>query len=120
MAMCCVCLMQNAQQVLHSTTCANILAVPPQETLSYMKLKQQRTVYRMTLVKSWNMDEVEEYADLIEVQSRPCTIPYNDIYLLLLVSPALYHTLHVPLLHPTYRGTHHKDFFLCVSLGWIA
>ena len=31
-----------------------------------MKLKQQRTVYRMTLVKSWNMDEVEEYADLIE------------------------------------------------------
>lgn len=32
-----------------------------------MKTKQQRTVYRMTLVKSWNMDEVEEYADLIEV-----------------------------------------------------
>jgi tRNA wybutosine-synthesizing protein 1 len=31
-----------------------------------MKEKQQRTVYRMTLVKSWNMDEVTEYADLIE------------------------------------------------------
>lgn len=40
------------------------------ETLSHMKEKQQRTVYRMTLVKSWNMDEVNEYAELIE-QGQP-------------------------------------------------
>jgi tRNA wybutosine-synthesizing protein 1 len=36
------------------------------ESLRYMREKQQRTVYRMTLVKSWNMDEVQGYADLIE------------------------------------------------------
>ena len=34
-------------------------------SLAYMRDKQQRTVYRMTLVKSYNMDEVRGYADLI-------------------------------------------------------
>jgi tRNA wybutosine-synthesizing protein 1 len=36
------------------------------QSLMYMKEKQQRTVYRMTLVKSYNMDEVEQYCDLIQ------------------------------------------------------
>lgn len=36
------------------------------ESLKAMQSKQQRTVYRMTLVKSWNMKETEEYVKLIE------------------------------------------------------
>lgn len=36
------------------------------QSLLFMKEKQQRTVYRMTLVKSYNMDEVEQYCDLIQ------------------------------------------------------
>jgi len=32
-----------------------------------MRDRQQRSVYRMTLVKSWNMDEVEGYCELIEL-----------------------------------------------------
>ncbi|CAE7549070.1 tyw1, partial [Symbiodinium microadriaticum] len=39
-------------------------------SLAHMREKQQRTVYRMTLVKSYNMDEVRGYADLIE-EGRP-------------------------------------------------
>jgi tRNA wybutosine-synthesizing protein 1 len=35
-------------------------------SLKALKSKQQRTVYRMTLVKSWNMDELEGYVSLIE------------------------------------------------------
>lgn len=35
-------------------------------SLRYMNEKKQRTVYRMTLVKSFNMTEVQGYADLIE------------------------------------------------------
>eukprot|EP00602_Paraphysomonas_sp_CaronLab_P003725 CAMPEP_0185034264 /NCGR_PEP_ID=MMETSP1103-20130426/23970_1 /TAXON_ID=36769 /ORGANISM="Paraphysomonas bandaiensis, Strain Caron Lab Isolate" /LENGTH=671 /DNA_ID=CAMNT_0027570847 /DNA_START=237 /DNA_END=2252 /DNA_ORIENTATION=- len=34
-------------------------------SLVHMREKRQRTVYRMTLVKSWNMDEVQQYSDLI-------------------------------------------------------
>lgn len=29
--------------------------------------KGQRTVYRLTLVKSWNVDELKSYADLVEI-----------------------------------------------------
>lgn len=36
-------------------------------SLKAMKEKEQRTVYRLTLVKSWNMNEIEEYASLIEL-----------------------------------------------------
>lgn len=36
-------------------------------SLQAMKSKKQRTVYRMTLVKSWNMEETEGYAELIEL-----------------------------------------------------
>jgi tRNA wybutosine-synthesizing protein 1 len=35
-------------------------------SLAALKRKLQRTVYRMTLVKSWNMNEVENYVQLIE------------------------------------------------------
>lgn len=36
------------------------------DSLQELKKKQQRTVYRMTLVKAWNMDEADGYAELIE------------------------------------------------------
>ena len=36
-------------------------------SLQEMSKKQQRTVYRMTLVKAWNMDEVDGYAELVEM-----------------------------------------------------
>ena len=32
-----------------------------------MKEKKQRTVYRLTLVKSWNMEEADGYVKLIEM-----------------------------------------------------
>ncbi len=35
--------------------------------LQEMSKKRQRTVYRMTLVSGWNMDELEGYAELVEV-----------------------------------------------------
>ena len=31
-----------------------------------MAEKKQRTVYRLTLVKSWNMEEADSYVELIE------------------------------------------------------
>jgi len=36
------------------------------ESLKYMEEKKQRTVYRLTLVKSWNMEEADSYVELIE------------------------------------------------------
>ena len=36
-------------------------------SLEEMSKKKQRTVYRMTLVKAWNMDEVDGYAELVEM-----------------------------------------------------
>ena len=35
-------------------------------SLEALSNKKQRTVYRMTLVKSWNMEELDNYVDLIE------------------------------------------------------
>lgn len=35
-------------------------------SLEAMSAKQQRTVYRMTLVKDWNMEQAEGYVELIE------------------------------------------------------
>jgi tRNA wybutosine-synthesizing protein 1 len=37
------------------------------QSLSLMRTKEQRTVYRLTLVKSWNMDEADSYAELVEI-----------------------------------------------------
>lgn len=36
-------------------------------SLRHIALKKQRTVFRMTLVKDWNMNEAENYAELIEL-----------------------------------------------------
>jgi len=35
--------------------------------LSGLKEKKQRTVYRLTLVKGWNMEEAEKYAELVKL-----------------------------------------------------
>jgi len=35
--------------------------------LAALKAKGQRTVYRLTLVKSWNMTEVDEYVKLLDI-----------------------------------------------------
>ncbi|XP_077995232.1 S-adenosyl-L-methionine-dependent tRNA 4-demethylwyosine synthase TYW1-like isoform X2 [Glandiceps talaboti] len=37
------------------------------DSLKELSLKGQRTVYRLTLVKSWNTDEIQSYADLIAI-----------------------------------------------------
>uniref|UniRef100_A0A8C3Y522 Radical SAM core domain-containing protein n=1 Tax=Catharus ustulatus TaxID=91951 RepID=A0A8C3Y522_CATUS len=37
------------------------------DSLKALAEKQQRTVYRLTLVKSWNVDELKAYADLISI-----------------------------------------------------
>ncbi|KAI7688038.1 S-adenosyl-L-methionine-dependent tRNA 4-demethylwyosine synthase [Sarcoptes scabiei] len=40
------------------------------DSLRYLSLKNQRTVYRLTLVKSWNSDEIDGYAELVMI-GRP-------------------------------------------------
>jgi len=37
------------------------------DSLKALGQKQQRTVYRLTLVKGWNVDEIKGYAELIEL-----------------------------------------------------
>ncbi|KFQ03144.1 tRNA wybutosine-synthesizing protein 1, partial [Haliaeetus albicilla] len=37
------------------------------DSLKALSEKQQRTVYRLTLVKAWNVDELKAYADLISL-----------------------------------------------------
>lgn len=37
------------------------------ESLKELKLKGQRTVYRLTLVKGWNAEEMDNYAKLVEL-----------------------------------------------------
>ncbi|XP_068124664.1 S-adenosyl-L-methionine-dependent tRNA 4-demethylwyosine synthase TYW1-like isoform X2 [Hyperolius riggenbachi] len=37
------------------------------DSLTALAEKQQRTVYRLTLVKAWNVDELRAYADLVTV-----------------------------------------------------
>ncbi|MBZ3878892.1 S-adenosyl-L-methionine-dependent tRNA 4-demethylwyosine synthase [Sciurus carolinensis] len=37
------------------------------DSLEALATKQQRTVYRLTLVKSWNVDELQAYADLVSL-----------------------------------------------------
>ncbi|NXN69064.1 TYW1 synthase, partial [Himantopus himantopus] len=37
------------------------------DSLKALSEKQQRTVYRLTLVKAWNVDELKAYADLITI-----------------------------------------------------
>ena len=40
--------------------------------------KRQRTVYRLTLVKGWNMAEVQQYADLVDL-GRPDFIEIKGV-----------------------------------------
>lgn len=37
------------------------------DSLTALAEKQQRTVYRLTLVKAWNVDELKAYADLVKL-----------------------------------------------------
>ncbi|XP_040192684.1 S-adenosyl-L-methionine-dependent tRNA 4-demethylwyosine synthase TYW1-like isoform X2 [Rana temporaria] len=37
------------------------------DSLTALAEKQQRTVYRLTLVKAWNVDELKAYADLVTI-----------------------------------------------------
>lgn len=37
------------------------------QSLKALSEKGQRTVYRLTLVKSWNVDELENYAKLVSL-----------------------------------------------------
>lgn len=61
-------------------------------SLKALREKKQRTVYRMTLVKSWNMTEVEDYVQLIEaglpgmfcVNVTKCGHIWNNRYRLLI------------------------------------
>lgn len=39
-------------------------------SLSSLASKRQRTVYRLTLIKGWNMEEVQQYAALLDL-GRP-------------------------------------------------
>ncbi|XP_073931873.1 S-adenosyl-L-methionine-dependent tRNA 4-demethylwyosine synthase TYW1-like isoform X1 [Castor canadensis] len=39
------------------------------DSLKALAAKQQRTVYRLTLVKSWNVDELQAYAQLVSLGS---------------------------------------------------
>lgn len=34
-------------------------------SLEQLRVKGQRTVYRLTLVKQWNMEEIDNYVNLI-------------------------------------------------------
>ena len=37
------------------------------DSLKALSEKGQRTVYRLTLVKAWNIEELENYAKLVEI-----------------------------------------------------
>ena len=49
-----------------------------QESLTALKEKRQRTVYRLTLVKGWNMAEVDDYCRLLEL-GRPDFIEIKGV-----------------------------------------
>lgn len=38
-----------------------------QDSLKALREKQQRTVYRLTLVKGWNTEDVEAYSSLFDI-----------------------------------------------------
>jgi len=37
------------------------------DSLRALSAKGQRTVYRLTLVKAWNVEEMENYAELVQL-----------------------------------------------------
>ncbi|KAM4702311.1 S-adenosyl-L-methionine-dependent tRNA 4-demethylwyosine synthase TYW1-like [Discoglossus pictus] len=48
------------------------------DSLKALAAKQQRTVYRLTLVKAWNVDELKAYGDLVTV-GRPDFIEVKGV-----------------------------------------
>ena len=38
-----------------------------QESLKALRDKEQRTVYRLTLVKGWNVEDIDAYLELLDV-----------------------------------------------------
>ncbi|XP_002734220.1 S-adenosyl-L-methionine-dependent tRNA 4-demethylwyosine synthase TYW1-like [Saccoglossus kowalevskii] len=48
------------------------------ESLKALSEKGQRTVYRLTLVKSWNVEEIQAYADLVQI-GRPDFIEIKGV-----------------------------------------
>ena len=44
-----------------------LLAHVCQDSLKALREKQQRTVYRLTLVKGWNAEDIDAYFDLFSV-----------------------------------------------------
>jgi len=48
------------------------------DSLSSLRAKQQRTVYRLTLVKGWNVEEVSNYASLVDL-GRPDFIEIKGV-----------------------------------------
>ena len=47
-------------------------------SLDQLRKKGQRTVYRLTLVKDWNVEEVDEYVELIQ-RGRPDFIEIKSV-----------------------------------------
>ena len=60
--------------------CLGVTSTKMKRALAFPLFQQQRTVYRLTLVKAWNVDELQAYAELvslgspdfIEVKVSPC------------------------------------------------
>ena len=66
-------------------TLPGLVVVPITASLAALRDKGQRTVYRLTLVKTWNMEEVDEYCkligvgqpDFIEIKVRSAACPWH-------------------------------------------
>lgn len=54
-----VLLKNNSHLLFHQNEC--------QDSLKALHEKQQRTVYRLTLVKGWNTEDIEAYSGLFDV-----------------------------------------------------
>lgn len=55
------------------------------DSLRALSSKGQRTVYRLTLVKAWNVEELESYAQLVELGNPDfIEIKGNQIFILFL------------------------------------
>ena len=53
------------------------------DSLRALGEKGQRTVYRLTLVKSWNVEELESYAKLIDLGSPDFIEIKGKLYMVL-------------------------------------
>lgn len=62
-------------------------------------LQKQRTVYRLTLVKAWNVDELRSYADLIEI-GKP---DFIEVKVSLNISLLAENVWHMLLFHQVFK-----------------